>query len=357
MANLRWKAIRRHRPFIATFELTYRCNLRCKHCYITKNDPYEEEMPVGEWIRAIRELKELGAILIVLTGGEPTLYPGFWDIIEELNTQNILIRIFTNATTLTEKDIDRLIQKGVRYFDISLHGPDAITHEEVTRVPGSFHKTVEVINRLKSAGIYMNLKGSLLKCNYSTANELHRFMQSLRGYPLINPSITPDNKGGVEPLQYALDAEGFHRVFQRYYYTDYEQEDSLEGRIPLAISCTAGLSTLTIVPNGEVFPCLQFRYPTGNVRRQTLKRIWYHAPLYTYMYGLMALRKAECKGCDLINYCLFCPGLAYLETGSLWKPYQSACQAARNYYEAYMHYLKERGRGHEQEELHPTQSR
>jgi MoaA/NifB/PqqE/SkfB family radical SAM enzyme len=53
-----------HIPLLATFELTYRCNLKCIHCYITDDDPYQEEMPVDSWIQTIHELKEIGAIYI-----------------------------------------------------------------------------------------------------------------------------------------------------------------------------------------------------------------------------------------------------------------------------------------------------
>jgi len=360
-ANLRWKAIQRHIPYLVTFELTYRCNLKCTHCYLTPNDPHEEEMPVELWIRAIRELTDLGAFYVTITGGEPTLYPGFWDILDELKRQETVVRLFTNATTLTEEDVDRLIRCGVRYTDISLHGPDAATHEAVTRTPGSFDATIAAVKRLIAAGVHVNLKGSLLKSNYSTVNELDRYMHSLGGNPLLSASITPANDGGTEPLEKALGAEELCFVIDNYYREqdeppgDEPPEKTGTQRILHAISCSAGFSTLSIAPSGEVFPCLQLRASMGNVRRSTLRRIWHHAPLNLYLNGLLTLPVPDCRGCELTEACMRCPGLALIETGSLWKPSTSACEMALNRKSAHSARLTRKGSGNEQEELHPAQ--
>lgn len=333
--KLLWKAIRYHIPYIVTFELTYSCNQKCVHCYLTHDDPYQKEMPVEEWLRAIGELKELGTFYVSVTGGEPTLYPGFWEIIEELHRQNMLIRVFTNATTFTKDDIDHLIRCGVQYVDISIHGSDRDTHEEITGVPGSYDRTVNAIKQLKAAGIHVMLKGSLLKSNYKKVNNLNRLMLSLGGYPHISHNITPDNNGGQQPLEYAISEVEFCYVFDNFYKTDYDLPDVEEDHIPLAIRCTAGFSTMTITPNGTVIPCVQFRAPLGNIQRNSLRRIWHHSPLCQYLSGLTRLSPSECTGCKFITFCIRCPGLSFIETGSLWKPSPNACRAAEHYFNAY----------------------
>ncbi|MCX7022627.1 MAG: radical SAM protein [bacterium] len=355
-SNLRWKAFHRHIPYIVTFELTYRCNLKCTHCYLTPGDPHEEEMPALNWIRTIRELADLGTFYVTVTGGEPTLYPGFWDILDELHRRETVIRVFTNATTLTEEDVDRLIRCGVRYVDISLHGPDAATHEAITRTPGSFSRTIEAVKRLRAAGVYVNLKGCLLRSNFRRVNELDRFMLSLGGQPMISSTITPANDGGTGPLETALNTEEYCFIYDNYYREDNEPTETGKERILPVMGCTAGFSTLSVAPDGEVFPCLQLRVSMGNVRRNTLRRIWHHAPLNLYLSGLMQLAPPGCLGCELADSCMRCPGLALIETGSLWKPSPSACQAASNYKSAHTLHLSRKGNGNEQEELHPTES-
>ncbi|OGD78517.1 MAG: hypothetical protein A2Y64_05620 [Candidatus Coatesbacteria bacterium RBG_13_66_14] len=355
-SNLRWKAFQRHIPYIVTFELTYRCNLRCTHCYLTPDDPHREEMPVEDWIRTIRELADLGTFYVTVTGGEPTLYPGFWDILDELHRRDTLIRLFTNATTLDEEGVDRLIRCGVRIADISLHGPDADTHEAVTRTPGSFDATVTAVKRLRAAGVHVNLKGSLLKSNYSAVNELDRYMKSLGGHPLLSTTITPANDGGTEPLERAVNAEEFCYIYENYYREDHEPTEMGKGRVLPVISCTAGFSTLSVAPDGEVFPCLQLRASMGNARRSTLRRIWHHTPLNLHLNGLVQLSPPGCLGCGLADSCMRCPGLALIETGSLWKPSPSACQSARNYKSAHALQLSRKGNGNEQKELHPAES-
>jgi radical SAM protein with 4Fe4S-binding SPASM domain len=357
--KLRWKAIQRHIPYLVTFELTYRCNLRCTHCYLRPGDPHEGEMPVESWLRAIRELTDLGAFYVTITGGEPTLYPGFWDILDELYRRETVVRLFTNGTTLTEGDVDRLVRCGVRYADISLHGPDAATHEAVTRTPGSFDATIRTVKRLKAAGVHVNLKGSLLKSNYRTVNELDRYMQSLGGHPVLSMNIAPANDGGTGPLERALGAEEHCFILDNYYREQDEPPDdepqTERRRGKRAVSCTAGLSTLSIAPSGEVFPCLQLRVSMGNVRRSPMRRIWHHAPLNLYLIGLALVQVPGCQGCELADGCIRCPGLALIETGSLWNPSPSACEMALNRKSAHAARLTRKGSGNEQKELHPAQ--
>jgi radical SAM protein with 4Fe4S-binding SPASM domain len=354
--KLRWKAVQHHIPYIVTFELTYRCNLSCTHCYLTPDDPHREEMPVEEWLRTIRELTDLGTFYVTVTGGEPTLYPGFWEILEELYRRETVIRLFTNATTLTDDDVDHLVRCGVRYIDISLYGPDAATHEAVTRTPGSFDATATAVKKLRAAGVYVNLKGILLNSNYMTVNELDRYMQSLGGHPLLSLNITPANDGGTGPLERALNAEEFCFILDNYHRrTETPSPDgseSVERSDLIAMSCTAGFSTISVAPDGEVFPCLQLRASMGNVRRNTMRRIWHHAPLNLYLNGLLKLQAPDCRGCEFTDGCMRCPGLALIETGSLWKPSPSACQMARKYASVNAAHLTRKGNGNEQEELH-----
>ncbi len=336
---------RNHRPLLATFELTYRCNLQCIHCYITDDDPYREEMSVESWIQAIRELKELGAIYITLTGGEPTLYPGFWRILEELYRNNFIIRVFTNGTTLNTDGIDKLIRYGVRFVDISLHGPELETHEAITRTPGSFQKTINTINMLKSAGIHYNLKANMLKPNYKTVNMLHRCMLALGGMPMLTPILTPDNHGGSGPVEHEVGETELCYLFDKYYSTDFldEESNTYRDRIQIVMRCAAGFSSLSIAPNGEVLPCLQARISMGNLRRQALRRIWFHSPVYLYLKTLLSLRPPDCTDCALKRFCARCPGLAYIEQGSLWKASPTACKNARKMQAAFNHVVSQKG--------------
>jgi len=298
---------------------------------------------------------------VTVTGGEPTLYPGFWDILEELQRREAVVRVFTNATTLTGEDVDRLVMCGVRYVDISLHGPDAATHEAVTRTPGSFDATVAAVKRLRAAGVFVNLKGSLLKSNYSVVNELDRYMLSLGGRPLLNMNITPANDGGTGPLEKALGAEEHCFILDNYERLrneppDGEPPEKTEWlRVFHAVSCTAGFSTLSVTPDGEVFPCLQLRASMGNVRRSTLRKIWHHSPLNLYLTGMFTLPIPDCRDCELAYGCMRCPGLALIETGSLWRSSPSTCQMARNYTSAHTKHLTREGNGNEQEDLHIAQ--
>ncbi len=325
--SLRQKAIQRHQLLTTTLELTYRCNLECVHCYLTPTDPYRQEIATGDWIRTIREMKELGAMYIVITGGEPTLYPGFWDILEELRRLNVLIRLFTNATTLDEEDIDRLVLCGVRYVDVSLYGSDAAMHEAVTGVPGSFDRTVTTIERLKAAGVHLNLKASILQSNHRDINRLYRLMRSLGGLPHLTPIVTPDNEGGLDPVSVSVGEEEICYMLENFYHKYFKIPRHVDP-MPMAMRCSAGFATLTVAPNGEVIPCVQLRVSLGNVERNSLRRIWHHSPVQYYIKSLTDVPSTDCADCELEGYCVRCPGLAQIETGSIWSRSPNACRYA-----------------------------
>jgi radical SAM protein with 4Fe4S-binding SPASM domain len=233
----------------------------------------------------------------------------------------------------------------VRFIDISLHGPDDETHEAVSQIPGSYQKTLKTIKLLKAAGIHYNLKANMLKPNYKTANKLHRCMLSLGGMPMLTPHTTPDNQGGTKPNEFEVGESGLCFLIDQYYSTDFldKENESYEEKLPFAMRCTAGFSNLAIAPNGEVFPCLQARISLGNIKRKSLRRIWHHSPVYLYLRELLSLQAPDCVGCDIARLCVRCPGLAYIEKGSLWKASPTACRYAKKLQTAVDHLTSRKG--------------
>jgi MoaA/NifB/PqqE/SkfB family radical SAM enzyme len=92
-------------PSVAGLELTYSCNVRCRHCYV--NGLGGEELTLNEYRRLIDDLYDLGRFCLVFTGGEPLLRPDFFDIVAYANRKRFLKVLFTNGTLIDSLDNDR----------------------------------------------------------------------------------------------------------------------------------------------------------------------------------------------------------------------------------------------------------
>jgi AdoMet-dependent heme synthase len=101
-------------------------------------------------------------------------------------------------------------------------------------------------------------------------------------------------------------------------------EDDLEG-----YSCSAAHSFCYISPYGDVFPCVQFPLPSGNVRKQKFLDIWNFSPQLKEVRSIQAKHLSVCSSCSHVSSCTRCPGLAYLE-GNMRGPSTADCE--KSYY-------------------------
>jgi radical SAM protein with 4Fe4S-binding SPASM domain len=330
--KLKQRAAWREVPLMASFELTYQCQWHCIHCYVVRDDPYSAEMSLEHWKRAADELADMGGFLLVLTGGEPLLYPHFWELLEHLHKRRFYTRLFTNGALLTDDDVDRLVANGVATVDMSLHGPDAATHDAVSAQPGSFERIMKVIRKIKTTKLHLSLKTNLLLQNYQEVDRWRKLVESLGAMAKLSVMISPSNDGDMAPISLGLKEKEMiqvleHKVIREVYLGDSLPDEKASERPPLhAVNCSAGLTTINIAPNGEVFPCLQFQLSLGNIQNQSLERIWAHSSNRYYLDGVRYIYAEGCQGCELSAHCGRCPGIAYVETGSCWKPPPATCE-------------------------------
>src|SRR5208282_2311536 len=97
-------------------------------------------------------------------------------------------------------------------------------------------------------------------------------------------------------------------------------EDSLDN-----ISCSAGHSACYVSPYGDVYPCVQFPLPSGNVRRQKFIDIWKNSPQLKEVRSIRTRDLPVCSTCVHSSGCSRCPGLAYME-GNMRGPSTADCE-------------------------------
>ena len=131
----------RRLPLDGSIEITGRCNLRCAHCYISRDvadkDAAAQELTHQELCRLIDEIVDEGCLWLLITGGEPFVRQDTLDVFTYARKKGLLVTLFTNATLLTPRIADMLAEWGPSAVEITMYGRTQQTYEVVTRVPGS----------------------------------------------------------------------------------------------------------------------------------------------------------------------------------------------------------------------------
>ena len=119
------KAAFRRIPLSGTFELSPLCNFACRMCYVRKTAAevrahHRPMLDYDDWLRIAREAKEQGMLFLLLTGGEPLLWPRFWELYDQLVDMGMLVAINTNGSLIDEAAIARFRQRPPRRVNITL---------------------------------------------------------------------------------------------------------------------------------------------------------------------------------------------------------------------------------------------
>jgi MoaA/NifB/PqqE/SkfB family radical SAM enzyme len=134
------KVAGRRIPLVGSLELTFRCNLRCVHCYVAHGHqgiPGRKELTAGE-IRAILEaVVDEGCFWLLLTGGEPLLRPDFLDIYTDAKRKGLIVTLFTNGTLLSPQIADSLAEWRPFVVEVTLYGRTQETYERMMELIGT----------------------------------------------------------------------------------------------------------------------------------------------------------------------------------------------------------------------------
>jgi MoaA/NifB/PqqE/SkfB family radical SAM enzyme len=317
-ARLKQAALQRAQPLSASLELTYRCNWRCVFCYNPRRHD-RRALSVADWCTVLDDLRALGTLYVALTGGEPLAYPGFLALARAVRERAFALRILTNGALVTDALAGEVATLRPLAVELSLHGAAAETHDRATATPGSFQAMLRGLDRLLARGVGVVLKTPLTRLNESEMSGMRRIADE-RGVPWrIDPVLTPRDDGDAGPLAYRASAEATEQVFR---------ELASAGQLPLeeraegGTNCGLGRTTVAVDPEGNVFPCLQWRRaPLGNVRDTPLRDMWAGSAERLLAAGVAraANDRLVQAGGALASF-PFCPALALQRTGDPLHP-------------------------------------
>ena len=317
-----------HRLFSVHWELTYRCNQTCSHCYLDVCPPQSaapDELSTTECCRVIDELAALGALNLTLSGGEMLVRRDWFDIAQYARTRKFLLRLFTNGILVTPRIADQMASLHPYAVEISVYGADAETHERITRRARSFELTMRAFQLLRERGVRTVFKTPLMRENVRQFHALRALADSVGARFRYDITITAKDNGSRAPLAHRLTYDDLVWLFREAIDPALWVERKLT---PTTRTCAIATNALTIDPQGNVSPCVQVRQRIGNVREQPLREIWETASAWNELSHITLNDLPVCRTCELQSVCVRCHGLALLEDGDLRAPATVNCLEA-----------------------------
>src|SRR5688572_29894428 len=339
------------RPYVISWNLTYRCNLACEHCYLdaggtplvgTQNFADRSELGTEECFRVIDEIAAFAPeCLTILTGGEPLLRRDILEIVQRASERGLWVVVGTNGVRITENLARRLAEAGARGLSLSLDALDADRHDRFRRVRGAWQNTVEGAEILNRTGLPFIVQTTAGAHNIGELEAIADFAHDRLAAKVWNLYfLVPTGRGqfvsDITPAQYDEVLASLYRVQQKYtrrmlvnakcaphYIKTVLETAGVETGLSQirtysggAGGCPAGTHYMGIRPNGDVTPCPYLPVFAGNLRRSPLADLWTSSELFVDIRRRSSLG-GRCGACEMNAHCGGCRARAYGMTGDL----------------------------------------
>lgn len=310
------KSFDQQKPLRGQIELTYRCNLRCVHCYTDCfNNPKDisKEMATEKILKLIDETHEAGCLWLCLTGGEIFMHKDFFEIYDYAQGKGFILTLFTNVTMVTEAIADRLALNPPFCIETSCHGVDE-TFDRITQVPGSFKRFDKGIRLLLAKGLPVEVKTKAMSLNRNELKKIKEYVESL-GFPFnFSTDIHPDLKGSGDPTRYRLSPEEI--VHWKWYDFNRDAEvfcvlNKEEAIVPdpsqKLFRCGCGANSFLIGAHGKLASCVFNRLVEKDLREVPFEQAV--ATLFRETQSLTFQGFSPCRSCKITLLCEKKPGM------------------------------------------------
>jgi len=365
------------RPYVVSWNLTYRCNLACEHCYLdagstpqleTENFADRSELGTADCFKVIDQLATFAPECVtILTGGEPLLRRDILEIVQRAAERELWVVVGTNGVRITENLAQRLAAAGARGLSLSLDALDPDRHDRFRNVRGAWRNTVEgaaILNATRLPFIVQTTAGSH---NLDELEAIADFAHDRLAAKVWNLYfLVPTGRGqfvsDITPAQYDQVLDALYRIQHKYdgrmlvnakcapHYiktvleqasrpaapgstdTSGRQGDDGPGASAAGLSspgptrirtysggaggCPAGTHYMGIRPNGDVTPCPYLPVFAGSLRSASLDELWTSSELFTEVRRRTSLG-GRCGACEMNGHCGGCRARAYGMTGDL----------------------------------------
>jgi radical SAM protein with 4Fe4S-binding SPASM domain len=344
------------RPYVVSWNLTYRCNLACEHCYLdaggapqvgTENFADRSELGTEECFRVIDEIAAFAPECVtILTGGEPLLRRDILEIVRRAAERGLWVVVGTNGVSITENLAKRLADAGARGLSLSLDALDADRHDRFRMVRGAWRNTVAGAQILNRTGLPFIVQTTVGSHNLGELDAIADFAYERLAAKVWNLYfLVPTGRGqfvsDITPAQYDDVLASLYRIQRKYdrrmlvnakcaphfiktalEHAAFPADASADAHPLLrtysggAGGCPAGTHYMGIRPNGDVTPCPYLPVFAGTLRTATLADLWTSSELFAGIRRRTSLG-GRCGECEMNGHCGGCRARAFGMTGDV----------------------------------------
>ena len=336
------------RPYVISWNLTHRCNLKCEHCYLDAGAKSvrrlsdggfadRSELNTQQCFEIVDQIAEFAPeALTILTGGEPLLRRDILEIIDYASSRELWVVCGTNGVLVTENLAQILKEAGLRGFSLSLDALDPATHDRFRGVVGAWENTVNGARVLREMEFPFIVQTTVGKHNVGQIEEIAEFARNEMGAKVFNlyflvqtgrgqfvSDIAAAEYNGVlrtlSHIQERFDGEMVTNAKCAPHYIRHLFEEDSDSRFLKSFAggaggCPAGTQYMGIRPNGDLTPCPYLPLYGGNLREQSMAEIWNESEIFKNIRRRGELG-GRCGECEFNQRCGGCRARSFGLTG------------------------------------------
>ena len=342
-------------PFLVVWDVTYACNLKCKHCYANAGKKLDDELTTEQALETIDKLDHASVPLIAFSGGEPLVRKDIFKLTKYAEEKGIYPAVATNATLITKEKAREMKKNGVGFVQISLDGASAETHDRFRGIKGVFDKTIQGIKNCVEQDFFVNIATTVTKYNYQEIPRIidlcekldvewfmiYNFVPTGRGTFIAQNDLSPQEREQLlkilwnrlknsKKVSVLSTAPQFARVALE---SEINQDEkiipthfanpTLSGKLvnlaEFIGGCGCGRVYCAIRPNGDIEPCVFFPLTVGNIKKDDFEDLWRNNQILRELRNRDKL-EGNCGQCDYRYYCGGCRARAYGYTSNYLGP-------------------------------------
>jgi heme b synthase len=326
---------------LVAWEITRKCNLNCVHCRAgSERGPYPGELSTTKCGEVLKEIREVGTPIVILTGGEPLLREDVFDLAQRGTDLGLRMVLATNGTLLGPELVERMKDSGIKRVSISIDGADEQQHDDFRKVPGAFRRALEGIGCLKAGGMEFQINTTVTRHNVGDVDRILDLSVRLGAAAHHIFLLVPTGRARymvdqeIDDLEYERVLHWFYDMRDQvplhlkatcapHYYRILRQEAQRKGEKvdfetygldAMTRGCLAGTSFVFISSTGIVQPCGYLELNCGDLKQGSFPSVWRDSDIFKQLRDFSAY-KGKCGRCGYLRFCGGCRARAYEATG------------------------------------------
>jgi len=326
---------------LVAWEITRKCNLNCVHCRAgADRGPYPGELDTTKCLEILKEIRQVGTPIVILTGGEPLMREDVFELAEEGTGLGLRMVLATNGTLLNPGRVERMKASGIQRVSISIDGADERQHDDFRKVPGAYRRALDGMAHLKAGGLAFQINTTVTRHNVADLEKILQLSINLGAAAHHIFLLVPTGRARdmvhqeIDALEYERVLHWFYDMRDRvplhlkatcapHYYRILRQDAHRKGQKvdwetygldAMTRGCLGGTSFVFISNTGIVQPCGYLELNCGDLKESSFPSVWDHSTIFEQLRDFSAY-KGKCGRCQYLRFCGGCRARAYEATG------------------------------------------